>query len=58
MLVPYWDGIGPRHVQVGVHSLALEARLHAPRAVWPGYRTRDEDTDTRIGRIRTPDCLM
>ncbi len=58
MTVPYWDGIGPRHMQLGVHELSLEARVHAPRVVWPQYRTAQEKSDCRLGRIRTGSCIV
>ena len=57
-VVPDWDGIGPSYHQVGVHDLSVEARLHVPRAVWPGYRTDEERYDVKSGKIRTEDCLL
>ena len=57
-VVPDWDGIGPQSNQVGVHDLSVEARLHCPRAVWPGYRTAEENYDVKSGIIRAQDCLL
>ncbi len=56
--VPQWDAIGPRSQTIGVHPLAVEARLHYPRIVWPGYRTDQEREDARLNRVREEDCLM
>ena len=56
--MPDWDCIGPQANQIGVHDLSTEARLHVPRAIWPGYRTNEERYDIKTGKIRTEDCLM